>query len=108
MATTPQPIEAAIAASATDLYTAFVAGGATRAMIVSLDLTNTTAADITVDVWLDIGGAVTRYLADDLVVPAKGTASWRGMAVLNASSEKLRAQGSATGVDAVGAVMENA
>jgi hypothetical protein len=108
MATTPQPIQAAIGIAATTLYTAFVAGGATRAMMVSLDLTNTTTSDITVDVyWLDDGGANAKYFADDLVVPAKGTASWRGIQVLDAASETIKAIASAVGVDATGCVLEN-
>ena len=107
MASTPQPIEAAIGIAATTLYTAFV-GAATRAMVISIDLTNTTTAQITVDIWVDIGGAVLRLLADDLPIPPKQTLSWRGMATLNAAGELLRAQASAVGVDAVGTVMENA
>src|SRR3989304_10344602 len=101
MASTPQPIKAAILTSATTLYTAFVGG--TRAMLVSLDLCNTTTADITVDCWVyDDSAAATFYFADDLVVPAKGTASWRGMITLDGTSDLIRAQASATGVNANG------
>jgi hypothetical protein len=109
MATTPQPIHAAILTSNTTLYTAFVGGGATRAMLVFLILTNTTSADITVDVfWENAAGSTTRLIADDINVPAKGTETFRGIVSIDTSSEKIRAIASAVGVDAVGTVMENA
>jgi len=109
MASTPQPIQVAVGVGVTALYTAFVGGSATRAMLVSLDLTNTTTGDITVDVyWRDAADAVSRYFADDLVVPAKGIASWRGMQTLDAAGEAIKAIASAAGVDATGTVIENA
>jgi hypothetical protein len=80
-------------------------------MLVSLDLTNVTTSDVTVDVWVDTDGAggANRLIADDLVVPAKGVASWRGIAVLDSPGEMIRAQASsADSVHAVGAVLENA
>jgi len=108
MASTPQTINAAVLASATDLYTAFV-GAATRAMLVSLDLCNTTTSDVTIDVWYEAsGGGTLRYFAKTFTVPAHGSITWRGMQVINAAGDKWRAQASATGVDALGAVIENA
>ena len=109
MASTPQPIKAAVGASATTLYTAFVAA-ASRAMLVSLDFVNTTTADITLDCWVSdaSAGPALYYFADDVVVPAKGTVSWRGMITLDGSGDLIRAQASATGVDANGTVVENA
>lgn len=107
MTTNPQQALGAILTTNTTLYTAFV-GSATRAMLVSLDLTNTSSADITVDVWWESAdGLTTRKIADDLSVPAKGSQSWRGIMTFIASSEKLRAIAAATGVDAVGTVMES-
>jgi hypothetical protein len=104
---TPEQITVAVAASNTTLYTAFV-DTSTRGMLVSLDLTNTTTADITVSCWHEnAAGSVLTYFAKDMVVPAKSVASWRGIVVLDASSEKIRAVASATGVDAAGAVMES-
>lgn len=109
MASTSQPINVAILGSATPLYTAFVEGGATRAMLVSLDLTNTTASDITVDLYyLRDSDASKKYFADDLTVPAKGNASFRGMLVIDTVDDSWVAIASAVGIDAVGAVIENA
>jgi hypothetical protein len=110
MTTTPQQIAITVATSATDLYAAFVgAAPPTRAMITSLNFCNTTTSDITIDVWLEpAGGGVNIHLYDDVVVPAKGVLEWRGLIVLDASTEKIQAQASAAGVDCLGAVMENA
>ena len=107
MASTPNPIKAAVAVSNTTLYTAFV-GAATRAMLVALDFCNTTAADITIDVFFENAAAsVTRYFGKGVVVPANGVASWRGMQVIDTASDKWRAIASATGVDCTGTVVEN-
>lgn len=108
MASTPQPIKKAITVAAVTLYTAFVSG-ASRAMLVSLDFANTTTADITIDCWVyDDSAAASFYFADDLTVPAKGSANWRGMLTLDGASDLIRAQASATGVDCNGTVVENA
>lgn len=109
MAYNAQPINVAVLGSATTLYTAFVdAGNATRAMLVSLTFTNTTNADITLDVWYEKGSdASTKYLGKTLTVPALGELEWRGMATIDTSTDMWRAQASATGVDCVGTVMEN-
>lgn len=105
MAVTPIAINAAITVAALDLYTAFTTG--TVAMLVSIDFQNTTSADVTVDGWKrDANNLNSYYFADDLVVPAKGTASWRGIITLSQSGDKIRASASATGVDANGTVME--
>lgn len=107
MASISQPIQIAVDDAATTLYTAFVGAG-TRAQLVSLDLTNTTTADITVDVtWVANGGGTTVYLADDLVVPSKGTASWRGMVTMDEAGDTIQAVASAHGVDALGTVVES-
>lgn len=103
---TPKPIQCAILASDTTLYTAFV-GTATWATLVSLDYTNTTVNDITVTTfWESSDGMTTRKLGQSVTVPANGSASWRGMVPLVNASEKIRAIASATGVDALGTVME--
>ena len=107
MASTQQQIESALTTSMATLYTAFV-GGATRASLVSLDLCNTTIADIMVDIVMERADATQRFLIDDGVVPAKGTLSYRGMVTMDASSEKIRGRASATGVDVNGTVVENA
>lgn len=107
--TTPQPINVAILGTATTLYTAFIGGGATRAMLVSLNLANTTVSDITVNVWYEnAAGSTLVYLDKPITVPALGSAWWKGMAVINTISDKWRAQASAVGVDCTGTVMENA
>ena len=109
MASTPQPINVAVLASNTTLYTAFVAGGASRAIVVSMDFTNTTTADITLTVFFENAGVtVTRDFCNTLTVPAKGTLSWRGGFAFDTSSDKLRAIASAVGIDCVGMVTENA
>ncbi len=109
MATTPQKINAAIGATNTTLYTAFTAAGATRALIVSLHMVNTTVGDISVDLFTDDGaGAGIRFIADDKVVPAKGNVDWTGIIVIDTSAHRLRGIGSAAGVDIQGCAMENA
>jgi hypothetical protein len=108
VASTPQTINVAVGAGATDLFTAFVAA-ASRGMLVALHFCNTTTADITVDVWhRDAGNTTSRFLMDDETVPAKGTLNWSGMVTLAAAGEKIRAQASGAGVDCLGTVIENA
>jgi len=107
MATIPQPIAIPIAAANTTLYTAFV-GAATTAMLVSLDLTNTTVTDITVDLWWEDDDASEIVLfGDDITVPAKGTSTWRGIITMDLAAEKIRAIASVVGIDAIGTVMES-
>lgn len=108
MASTPEPINAALTVAALTLYTAFVEGAATRGMLVSLDLTNTTTADITVDLYVESAGPVDRRFADDIIVPAKTSVTWRGLITLNTAGQLIRATASATGVDCLGTVLENA
>lgn len=106
MITTPIPLNVAITVAALDIYTAYT-GTPASAAVISLDLTNTTSADITVDLWKrNAADSASYYVADDLVVPAKGTASWRGILPFTVSGEKLRGSASATGVDLTGSVME--
>lgn len=109
---TPQPVHVQITGSATTFYTAWVGTVPlpSRAMLVSLDLTNTNATDSVVDVWYEnAAGSTLRYFAKSLTVPAGGTASYRGMQSIDTVSDKFRAQcTSGTSVDAVGTVIENA
>lgn len=93
-------------ASPTDLYTA----GADVAQLTTLVLTNTTASAITVSVWKrNAGGTEDYYVASDLSIPANGNRSIsKGLVTFNASGEKLRAQASAVGIDAVGSIIEYA
>lgn len=110
MASISQPINIAVGNTATTLYTAFVSGTATRAQLVAVNLCNTTSSDITVDVWWENAAASsTKYIGKTVTVPALGTASLTSpfMGVINTASDKWRAQGSAAGVDCVGAVVEN-
>ena len=108
MASTPQPVSAQIDDAATDLYEAFVEGGATRAMVVSLDFTNVTDSDLTLDVWVE-GGGVSRYLCNRLPIPARESAQWRGMVTIKDDTYKLRGLSTvATSVDVLGTVVENA
>jgi len=77
-------------------------------MLVSLDLTNTTSNDITVDVWWESADGLTvRYFGKSISVPAGGAASYRGIVTLSNVSEKIRALASLAGVQAVGTVMES-
>jgi hypothetical protein len=104
---TPQQIAIAVGTSNTTLYTAFV-DTSTRGVLASLDLTNTTTADITVSCWLEnSAGTVLTYFAKDMVIPAKTPAGYSHLITLAASGEKIRAVASATGVDALGTVMES-
>lgn len=111
MASTPQQIlNHELGTSEETLYTAFVGGSATRAMLVSLDVTNKSAAEVTVDIYVENAAGSTEYrFADDLPVPAKSTVSWRGMITLDAASETIKALASAgSAIDIVGTVIENA
>lgn len=104
---TPQQVAQHVLASNTTLYTAFTGG--TRSMAVTLNFCNTTTADITVDVFLvNAAGSDSFYLVDDLVIPAKGTRQFTGIVVFATAAETLKAIASATGVDILGAVVENA
>lgn len=108
MASTSQKITAHVGNTATDLYT-FPTSGPTRARCFTLTFCNTTAADITLDVWVrNSGDTDSFYLCDDIVVPAKGQYQWSGAIVLSSNPEKVRAQASAVGVDVLGEVLENA
>lgn len=108
MATTIQQIKSAGITSATTVYTAFTAGGATRGQLVSLDICNPNTSDSTVDVWYDVSGAKT-YLAKGQTVPALGSVSYRGDVVFATASDLLKVQTTAgSGVDVLGAVLENA
>jgi len=106
MASTYQQIEGAGAASLTTVYTAFTGGSATRAEFCFINFCNTTAADITVDMVFQRTDATQRFILDDATVPAKGVLQWSGLVVFDAALELLRLQFSATGVDFVGAVLE--
>lgn len=106
MSTTPVQIAAAIGVANTDLYDPFVSAGATWGMIVALHFCNTTSADITIDVFLDM--ATDLYLCDDKVVPAKGNLDWTGIVTVDAGTEILKGIASASGVHVLGTVMENA
>lgn len=108
MASTPVAINVAVDdMSPTDLYEAF-AGSPPAAQLVSLVLTNTTASPIDVDVWKrDAGDTTSWYIASQLTVPAHGNKAFKGgLVTFENSGEKLRAQASDAGVDAVGSVLE--
>lgn len=108
MATTPQKIATSVTTSTTTLYSGFVAGGASRGMGVSLNFCNTSTADINLSVWLEVG-ASTLYLCKTFPVPAGGMIGWgKGMVVIDASGDKIRASASTNGIDCLGAVVENA
>lgn len=104
MAASPVGIAIAVGTSATDLYTA---GANVPASLVTLDLTNTTNADIRVDVWKELSGPTSVYLGSTITVPAKGNASFRGMDTVVNNGDKWRAQATAAGVDANGTVLES-
>lgn len=97
-------INVAVLGSATDLYTA----GAADAQLTGLTLTNTTAGDLTIDVWKRNAGDTTSwFIAKTLTISALSSKSFKGSLVtFENSGEKLRAQASGTGIDAVGSVIE--
>lgn len=105
MASVMQSISIAIGTSNTTLYDPFVDGTKERATVIDLELCNTTTADITVDIFIDKATDV--YLADDLTVPAKGTAHWRGAKTIDDAAHILKAIASAVGVDCTGTVLES-
>lgn len=110
MASTFIPINVSVLASETDLYTAFSVGGATTGTLVTLNLCNTGSTDITIDVYYKkASDSSKKYLAKTLTVPALGTAALnQAGATINTSTDKWCAIASATNIDAVGTVMENA
>lgn len=102
---TPVAINIAVDdAAPTDLYEA----GAALAQLTSLLLTNTTGGDITVDVWKrDAGDTTSWFIASTLNVLANNNKRLTGVLVtFENATEKLRAQASAPGIDAVGSVIE--
>lgn len=101
---TPVAINVAVLGSATDLYTA----GANLAQLTTLVLTNTTGGDLTIDVWKRNAGDTTSwFIAATLGVPANGNRSLsKALVTFENSGEKLRAQASGVGIDAVGSVIE--
>lgn len=100
----PVPINVAVLASATDLYVA----GAAEAQLTTLVLTNTTAGALTISIWKRNAGDTTSWhIAETLPIAAKESLSFKGALVtFSASGEKLRAQASGTGIDAVGSIIE--
>lgn len=101
---TPKAINVAVLASATDLYTA----GAADAQLTTLVLTNTTGGALTIDIWKRNAGDTTSwFIASTLSIAAGESLSFKGALVtFENSGEKLRAQASGTGIDAVGSVIE--
>lgn len=107
MSTTPQAAYGTLGTGGTTIYTAFIAGGATRSEFVYLNYCNTTTSDITVDtIFLTTSGST--FITDDLTVPAKGNADWHGMITLNTSGQNIHCVPSAAGVDFAGTFVENA
>lgn len=106
MASTPQSAYGTLATGGTTIYTAFVAA-ATRSQFVYLNFCNTTASDITVDTYL-VHSSGSTFITDDLTVPAKGNADWRGMITLTTAGQNIRCVPSAAGVDYAGTFVENA
>lgn len=108
MSTTPQPINTSISTSPTTLYQAFV-GAVTRAMLISMDITNIMSQDIQISVWWESADGLTKVYFSPLNmnVPALGTRSYRGALTLSNASEKIRAQSNVSGTYAIGTVMES-
>ena len=106
MASTPVAINVSVAATATDLYTA----GANKAQLTTLVLTNTTSGALTIDVWKrNAGNSASWFIASTLGIPAHGNRSLsKALVTFENNGEKLRAQASGTGIDAVGSVIEYA
>lgn len=100
----PVAINVAVLGSATDLYTA----GSAKAQLTTLVITNTTGGALTIDIWKRNAGDTTSWLiASDLPLAAGETLSFKGALVtFTASGEKLRAQASGVGIDAVGSIIE--
>lgn len=110
MASTFVPINVAVLASETDLYTAFSIGGATTGTLLVLNLCNTGTVDLTIDVYYKkASDSSKKYLAKTRTVPALGNLTLeKAGATINTSTDKWCAIASATGIDAVGTVIENA
>jgi hypothetical protein len=100
-----QPIAAAILTTNTNLYDPFIDGTKERGTLICLHLVNTTNADITVDVFIDMATDV--FILDDEVIPAKGTVTLTGAWTVDDGAEIIKAIASATGVDATGTVVES-
>lgn len=100
----PVAINIAVDTSPTDLYTSSGFG----AQLTSLILTNTTGSPITIDVWKrNVADDTSWYIASTLGIPANGNRSLsKGLVTFTNSGEKLRAQASALGIDAVGSIIE--
>jgi len=108
MASTPEPINAAIAITNTTLYTGFVNAGATRGVFSFLNLCNTSGSSIYVDLFYENAAAsVTRFILDNTLVPPRGVFQWSGLFPIATSGDKIRGVASATGIDATGEVLEN-
>lgn len=101
---TPVAINISVTGSATDLYTA----GSAKAQLTTLELTNTTDGDLTIDIWKrNAGNTTSWYIASQLTVPARGNKSLsKVLPTFTNSGEKLQAQASDVGIDAVGSVIE--
>lgn len=104
MPSTPVAINVSVGTSATDLYVA----GADLAQLTTLVLTNTTAGALTIDVWKRNAGDTTSwFIASTLGIPAHGNRSLsKALVTFENNGEKLRAQASGVGIDAVGSVIE--
>lgn len=88
--------QAAVAASPT-ITTIYTVPGSTRALVKDIDIANTTAAAITIRLWLGSGTATSNAIFYDTSVSANSTLQWTGTQVLNAT-EAIKAQASATGL----------
>jgi len=100
-----QPIAVAIGVTNTTLYDPFIDATKERGTLIFLHLQNTTLADITVDIFIDMATDV--YITDDLVVPAKGSVDLVGAWTVDDGTELIKAIASAVGVDASGTVVES-
>lgn len=105
MASVMQPIAIAIGVANTTLYDPFIDATKERGTLIFLHLVNTSASDITLDIFIDRATDV--YIAKTLLVPTLGYIDLVGAWTVNADTDLIKAIASATGVDATGTVVES-
>ena len=86
--------QAAITVATATLYTV---PGATVTFVKDIDIANTTAAPITVNVYIGAGVAsAANTLIPSISIPANSTLSWEGVQILNAA-DTIQTDASAVG-----------
>ena len=87
MASVMQQIAIAVGTTNTTIYDPFTDATKERGTLIHLNFCNTTAAAITVDVFIDLATDV--YIVKTLSVPAIGQVSWSGAITVDAGGKKV-------------------